>query len=46
MCLRVVPLSEGMALLNPDWVLLVLIYWALNLPERCEDLRYLVKAEE
>ncbi len=34
MCLRVVPLSEEMALLNPDWVLLVLVYWALNLPER------------
>ncbi len=34
MCLRVVPLSEEMALLNPDWVLLVLIYWVLSLPDR------------
>ena len=34
MCLRIVPLSDDLALLNPDWVLLVLIYWSLYLPDR------------
>lgn len=34
MCLRIAPLSGDWALLNPDWVLLALIYWSLNLPER------------
>ena len=34
MCLRIAPLSGDLALLSPDWVLLVLIYWALYLPER------------
>lgn len=34
MCLRIVPLPENLALLNPDWVLLVLIYWSLAVPER------------
>jgi rod shape-determining protein MreD len=34
MCLRIVPLPESLALLNPDWVLLVLIYWSLAIPER------------
>lgn len=34
MCLRIVPLPDNSALLNPDWVLLVLIYWSLAVPER------------
>jgi rod shape-determining protein MreD len=34
MCLRIVPLPESLAILNPDWVLLVLIYWSLVIPER------------
>ncbi len=34
MCLRIAPLPENLALLNPDWVLLVLIYWSLAIPER------------
>lgn len=34
MCGRIVPLPENLALLNPDWVLLVLIYWSLAMPER------------
>ena len=33
MCLRIVPLSDTLAPLNPDWVLLVLIYWSLAIPE-------------
>ncbi len=34
MCLRIVPLSSELAVLNPDWVLIVLIYWSLYIPER------------
>jgi rod shape-determining protein MreD len=34
MCLRIAPLPQSLALLNPDWVLLVLIYWSLAIPER------------
>ncbi|CAA9889852.1 Rod shape-determining protein MreD [Candidatus Methylobacter favarea] len=34
MCLRVAPLPGIIAALNPDWVLLALIYWTLALPER------------
>lgn len=34
MCLRIVPWSGTLELLNPDWVLLTLIYWSLALPER------------
>jgi len=34
MCLRIAPLPPGMAIFNPDWVLLTLIYWSLALPER------------
>jgi len=34
MCLRIMPLPEPLALYNPDWVLLVLIYWSLAVPER------------
>ncbi len=34
MCLRIVPLPESLAVLNPDWVLLVLVYWSMAIPER------------
>lgn len=34
MCLRIVPLPPELAVFNPDWVLLVLIYWSLAVPER------------
>lgn len=34
MALRIVPWPGDLAVLNPDWVLLVLIYWSLALPER------------
>ena len=34
MCLRVAPMPHGLSAINPDWVLLVLIYWTLMLPYR------------
>lgn len=34
MCLRIVPWPGFLGDINPDWVLLVLIYWALAVPER------------
>lgn len=34
MCLRIAPLPPAIALFNPDWVLLALIYWSLAVPER------------
>jgi rod shape-determining protein MreD len=34
MSLRIAPWPGEMAALNPDWVLLVLIYWSLAIPER------------
>ena len=34
MGLRIAPLPPSLAVLNPDWVLLVLIYWSLAMPER------------
>lgn len=34
MCLRVVPMPYPVNAINPDWVLLVLIYWTLMLPYR------------
>jgi rod shape-determining protein MreD len=34
MCLRIAPMPGIMAVINPDWVLLSLIYWALAVPER------------
>ena len=34
MGLRIAPWPGEMAALNPDWVLLVLIYWSLAIPER------------
>ena len=34
MCLRIAPWPGEMAAFNPDWVLLVLIYWSLAIPDR------------
>jgi len=34
MCLRIAPWPSGLAAINPDWVLLSLIYWSLAVPER------------
>lgn len=34
MVLRVMSWSPGMDVLNPDWIVLVLIYWSIALPER------------
>lgn len=34
MCLRVVPVPYPVNAINPDWVLLTLIYWILMLPYR------------
>jgi len=34
MGLRIAPLPGIIAAFNPDWVLLILIYWSLALPER------------
>jgi rod shape-determining protein MreD len=34
MYLRIAPWPDYLAYLNPDWVLLVLIYWTLAIPER------------
>ena len=34
MCLRIAPLPYPLADINPDWVLLSLIYWSLAIPER------------
>jgi rod shape-determining protein MreD len=34
LCLRIAPWQGDMALLNPDWTLLALIYWTLAIPER------------
>jgi cell shape-determining protein MreD len=34
MCLRIAPWQGEMAAFNPDWVLLVLIYWSLAIPDR------------
>jgi rod shape-determining protein MreD len=32
MCLKMMPLSTKLQFWNPDWVLLVLIYWLLTMP--------------
>ncbi len=32
MCLRIAPFPDVISLLNPDWVVLILIYWILALP--------------
>ena len=34
MCLRIAPWPGALAVFNPDWVLLTLIYWSLAVPER------------
>ncbi len=34
MCLRIMPWPGFLAGVNPDWVLLVLIYWTIAVPER------------
>lgn len=34
MCLRIAPWPPEIAIFNPDWVLLVLIYWSLVIPDR------------
>jgi rod shape-determining protein MreD len=34
MALRIAPWPDIIATINPDWVLLVLIYWTLAVPER------------
>ena len=34
MCLNILPLTHVLKSLNPDWVLLFLIYWTLAMPER------------
>lgn len=34
MCLRIAPWPGFLTTMNPDWVLLTLIYWALAVPER------------
>lgn len=32
MCLRVMPVPYVISILNPDWILLILVYWAWMLP--------------
>ncbi|WP_019569544.1 MULTISPECIES: rod shape-determining protein MreD [unclassified Thioalkalivibrio] len=34
LALAIVPLPAGLALLRPEWVALVLIYWAMAFPQR------------
>lgn len=34
MMLRIMDVFPGMAEFNPDWIVLVLIYWSIALPER------------
>ncbi len=34
MCLKILPLPGYLSQLNPDWVLLALIYWTLAIPEK------------
>ncbi len=34
MSLKILPLPEFLSRLNPDWVLLTLIYWTLAVPEK------------
>ncbi len=34
LALRILPLPELFRLLNPDWPLLILIYWCIALPDR------------
>ena len=39
MILRIVPLKASWSLFNPDWVALMLLFWALSLPPRVGVLR-------
>lgn len=32
--LRILPLPDALQLLNPDWLLLIFIYWCIALPDR------------
>jgi rod shape-determining protein MreD len=32
--MRILPLPESLQLLNPDWLLLIFIYWCIALPDR------------
>ncbi|KAF3981240.1 MAG: rod shape-determining protein MreD [Methylococcales symbiont of Hymedesmia sp. n. MRB-2018] len=34
MFLKIMPLPDYLSRLNPDWVLLILIYWSIAIPER------------
>lgn len=34
MALRILPWSRDWVLFNPDWTLLIVIYWCLTIPER------------
>lgn len=34
MCLRIAPWADDVALFNPDWILLTLMYWSVVIPER------------
>ncbi len=34
MGMNILPLADWIKLMNPDWVLLLLIYWAMMMPER------------
>jgi rod shape-determining protein MreD len=34
MVLRILPVPENWAYFNPDWVLLVLMYWSMAIPEK------------
>ncbi|MGH8551084.1 MAG: rod shape-determining protein MreD [Methylococcales bacterium] len=34
MALRILPWSRDWVLFNPDWMLLIVIYWCLTIPER------------
>lgn len=34
LCLTIVPLPDWFSYLRPDWVLMVLLYWTMALPER------------
>jgi len=34
LALRILPLPDTLQLLNPDWLLLIFIYWCITLPDR------------
>ena len=35
MCMKIAPLPSLLAVYNPDWVLLTLIYWSLRITRTC-----------